>query len=535
MKMKYEIVIKSLLLFYFSTTLCLVHSQSRWEKRVGNTNRKEACVNLNTDYDNGYIITSSIYPATGFNYGVFMKTDVNGTLLWEKVIGNNTKYFSFKEVISNQGIGYIIAGFYQVSDIDEGPMLIKLDSCGEKVWCNYYVNDIFDRGVFYDLHVLKNSNILALAQMYNQNNDNKVFLFCYNQEGEMLWKKEYAKKQNHPQIYRPSVRKLYKFNNDFMISGDCYWAYDTSSVVWLTPMFIKIDSNFNEEWLLPYAYADSILGVANGIVSLSENEFMGYGKYLADYNTKAILMRFDSDGNETGYTIISDDQINPPTNFNSIFDLRGVNDTLFMAAANFGELMGGNSNGEYLVDLSGTIYKYNSRPNTSIGNSEIEKTSKGNYLFGTTYSNGSQMDVLLYKMNDSLESVPFDTIQYNYDSLCPDTILSGDISLDDCMVITDIDEIPTPEEYYSKLKTIPVKAFPNPAKEKITFAFENTDKHKNISLECYNIFGQKVHEQKVYTGQLEAVADVGNWGNGLYFVVVKSKGKILGKGKFVVE
>ncbi|MCF8235596.1 MAG: T9SS type A sorting domain-containing protein, partial [Bacteroidales bacterium] len=105
----------------------------------------------------------------------------------------------------------------------------------------------------------------------------------------------------------------------------------------------------------------------------------------------------------------------------------------------------------------------------------------------------------------------------------------------DCVVWTDTEEIPTPEEYYSKLKTIPIKAYPNPANNKINFALENTDKHKNIKLECYDIFGRQLHEQKIYTGQLEAEADVSKWGKGIYVVVVKSNGKVVEKTKFVVE
>ena len=140
----------------------------------------------------------------------------------------------------------------------------------------------------------------------------------------------------------------------------------------------------------------------------------------------------------------------------------------------------------------------------------------------------------MYKINENLESVPFDTNQYTYDSLCPHQIQSGNIDLSDCLIVTDIGETPTPEEYYAKIKTIPIMAFPNPADDNITFGFENTNLHKNMQLECFDVFGRKVHKEKIYTGQLESEINISQWNEGLYVSVVMSEGKVLGKVKFVV-
>ncbi|MCF8345165.1 MAG: T9SS type A sorting domain-containing protein, partial [Bacteroidales bacterium] len=185
-------------------------------------------------------------------------------------------------------------------------------------------------------------------------------------------------------------------------------------------------------------------------------------------------------------------------------------------------------------DLSGNISNYNSREGT-FGGGNLIQTSDGNFLFGTSYKDGNNYDVYLYKLDSNLQSVPFDNNTYNYDSLCPDPIQSGYISLEDCSIITSIDDASSPEEYYTSLKTIPISTFPNPAKDKITFALENTDKHHNIKLACYDVFGRKVHEQKIYTGQLEAEAHISGWGNGIYVAVVKSQGEIVGRTKFIVE
>ncbi len=65
----------------------------------------------------------------------------------------------------------------------------------------------------------------------------------------------------------------------------------------------------------------------------------------------------------------------------------------------------------------------------------------------------AKTDILLIKLNAELE---YDTLYpgtYTYDSLCPYPIPSDTLYIDNCMVIVDMDEVPTPREYYSRQKT----------------------------------------------------------------------------------
>jgi hypothetical protein len=102
----------------------------------------------------------------------------------------------------------------------------------------------------------------------------------------------------------------------------------------------------------------------------------------------------------------------------------------------------------------------------------------------------------------------------------------------DCDIITGT-EIPSPEEYYSSIATIPIAAYPNPAETEITLAFQNTEHHNNMLLECYNIYGQKVHSEKIYKGQQKTKLDVSGWAKGLYVAVVKSNEKVAGTVRWV--
>jgi hypothetical protein len=52
-------------------------------------------------------------------------------------------------------------------------------------------------------------------------------------------------------------------------------------------------------------------------------------------------------------------------------------------------------------------------------------------------------------------------------------------------------------------------------------------------LECYNIYGQKVHSEKIWKGQQQTKLDVSGWAKDLYFAVVKSNGNVAGTERFL--
>ncbi len=149
---------------------------------------------------------------------------------------------------------------------------------------------------------------------------------------------------------------------------------------------------------------------------------------------------------------------------------------------------------------------------------------------------GNYFELYLYKINADLESVPFDTTQYVYDSLCPHPISSGTIDLTDCPPTVSIGELPSPDEYYESIRWIPLKAYPNPVSgRELTIEFENTQHHTNMELRLYDAFGKETHRRRIYTGQQDTRLDVGHWPPGLYLGVIFSNGGAVGRCKVVVE
>jgi len=510
----------------------LLIGQSRWENIYDFPNTRMDVMDVIETYDRGILLLGG--EKDDMNTWL-VKCDINGEILWTKTIGNIDSNFTATSVIENFDGGVIMAGIFWLDTDHHGLLLMRIDSCGNKIWCNYIETSTFQSSSYTDVILGPHNTIIVLGRLSLFEQIEQVFLFCFSQEGENLWIKPYATKVNHPEIGFATGRDLYNYNNSFFISGHCYVPYPTNpGVYYLRPMFIKVDSMFNEEWVLPFGVNDSIVGLSWGILPLSDSTYMAHGKcYVVDdssstdkrLDTRALIMRFDENGNNTGYAIIPNEAISPPTWYNGITDAEQLTDTTFVAMATFGPEEQGNPFGEYIFDLEGNIYYYNSRPNTC-GAGHVLKTTLGDYLFGTSFCEGSNYDMYLYKLDSNLQSVSYDTLPRNYDTLCPYPINSGYISPGNCMITTDIENAPTPQEYYAGLQSIPITPYPNPAKGKITFALENTQRHKNITLQCYNIFGSLLEEQQIIPGQQEAGCDVSKWESGMYVVVVRSDGKI---------
>ncbi|MBM3437070.1 MAG: T9SS type A sorting domain-containing protein [Bacteroidetes bacterium] len=210
-----------------------------------------------------------------------------------------------------------------------------------------------------------------------------------------------------------------------------------------------------------------------------------------------------------------------------------VNDTNFIATGFYEPVYSSFYNMDFKTDTSANLLNFQLHPNV-IGIPSLIKSSDNNFVVASTIKEANNdKNIYLYKIDENLQFVPFDTNTYLYDSLCPESIQSGTIDLSDCLVWTGAEEIPSPEEYYNYIATIPISAFPNPAETEITLTFENTDHHTTMLLECFNIYGQQVHDEKIWKGQQETRVELHGWARGLYFVVVKSEGKVAGSCRFV--
>jgi hypothetical protein len=532
---KLILVIPLFLLIYTS-------SAQRWSNTFGTTNHYDEVYDLLEDYDKGYYLVGWDIVSNGNGKGLNIKTDINGSLLYEKRLINPQVSVGIAACQDSDGNKYV-AGV-DFTDDNNTPFVVKLNACGEKVWCSLLKHWDFLWGSPIDIIINDDGNIVVLARFEDGGPQiNQIYLLCYSPDGEFLWAKPYASKTNHPFIAFAYGTKLYHFAEDYIISGHCYYPYpDNPNHVWLRPLFIGIDSLFNEKWILPFGVADSIVGQAYSAIPLNDSVIMGVGSKFRDYPNgnirNSLLMFFNHEGEELGFRRIWGDSIVLGTQDNALAEIETINDSLFLATAVFGPLTTANPYGEMVIDTSGKVYNTLSQPNTTGVLPLLRKTFDNKYVIAQGVYESDQMhtNIQLLKINANLEQDTLYTQNFVYDSLCPDPIVSGDIDMTNCTLVqVSIDEAPTPEEYYKSLDAILVKAYPNPADEFIRLDYKHTDRHQDIRLDCYDIAGQKIYSENITTGQQGSKINVSSWGSGLYMAVVTSGGRIVGKAKFIVK
>ena len=501
--------------------------EQRWEVVFGNPDIIDPPVSLVNSYDGGNLLCGH----NELHQGTMYKTDKNGKVLWSTFFkGDHPTPASIGEDCDGNKV---IAGSMYAN-----AWVVFLNSCNDLVWCSEYFNAVeYSRSFFTDV-LLVDSLILAVGNFKDFDNNYSVNLLAFDYDGYLLWNKVLASPISDTLLNMPLPVYLEKVNNSYFVSGDCYYAYPSNpNVGHLRSMFIKLDSLFNKEWFLPYGMSYYIGGTAMGVIPLDSVNFRGYGSYSVAPNVmNSIFMDFDADGNEIGYKGIPNSSISSEVEDNELRALNIIDDSTYLITAAVGDIpYEVNPIGEWTMDTGGYVYNYQNHPGAKCALRPTVKTEDGQFVFLAKKEN-TNLDIMLYKLNPDLSQAEIDTNTYNYDSLCDELpIVSDTIYLDNCSIVTSIDEVPTPSEYYASLKTININVMPNPATNNIVFEVENTDYHNNIVLTCYNANGKKVFEQLIQQNQAAVKANVTNWQSGMYVVIARSSNGGYGSSKFVVK
>jgi len=537
--MKHQKIILFILLLIVANIQLIGQLWPKYYSKEANSN--DASEDIIESYDNGFMMAGN-FEINNQQWSWLIKTDINGNILWEKVIEGGD-YWAGTIAIEPTMDGGLLSCGYIYSDVSKyEPYVMKLNSCGEKEWCNVFTGSVKDNPWAQDIIETPEGNIVVLVNQWGTDNIEDLYLFKMSLNGVVLWKKPVCSAIIHPQSAIAFGRSVVQtVQGKYLISGSVYWEHpwNPGGPKGLRPLFTMIDSSGNELWVLPFGLNDTVLGNAHNSFQIEENEFIGVGRAFGQtVNREGIITKFDTLGNQLGYKKINFSSLEPDFQVGLFYDILN-RDSVYVIASFFGEDPNGPAPpGEIIVDtnqfftnfsvIDYTHYVFNDDPYTIIN------TEDSKLMSNSEIDINEQWDIYLTKLNSNLEPDTAYTGNYTYDSLCttPGLPQSGFIYLDDCDIIT-ATEMPSPEEYYSSIATIPIIPYPNPASSEITLSFQNTSHHTNMLLECYNIYGQKVHSEKIWKGQQQTKLDVSSWGKGLYFAMVKSEGKVAGSGRFV--
>ena len=505
-----------------------------WERVYGVPGVYDDLQCVNTSYDQGYVILGGryYYPNTR---GWIIKTDINGNLLYEIILGTGTgmpqgSYPAHIESTSDGGM--IICGSHEnwtVNDVG----VTKLDACGNLEWCKTFRTDNnYDWGRV--IRELPNGGYIMLTHQYSDMIHKKIHLFRFDPNGELLWIQPYALTENNPYLFPYSMTDLIiTAKGDYFMTGKGYWSSD-SIVGRLKAITIIADSSRDEKQISIFQrdddsqYSDAYNSVQNGSGSI----FIGASD--VDQNYHPMLLKMDTLGNFLTDTLVQFPLFSNRWADGYIIDPKFTNDGRMFAYTTYMDNTFSWEEsliGIHEIDSTGGWHNTFVHPGMhSFARMIITEDQK--ILIAGLYGHDYDQQIMLSKYNTSLEYDSIYTVPLVYDYLCTDTIVSKTIDLD-CEVIVDVKDIPTREEYNKSIRQIYITPAPNPATEQVRFMLKNTEHHKNINIICYDTHGRQMSMVGVNSGITDKTMDISSWSPGIYMAIVYAGNQRVGSARFI--
>jgi hypothetical protein len=499
-------------------------------------------------YDKGYLMDVQVDPGPGVAQmqGLLIKTDINGNKLWTKSGISNSYQVAFSGYDNTDDGGIILTGATNKPDPSNYDIFfMKLNACGEKEWCKIISTPgNYDEGV--KIKQTENGYI-ALIKYFQDWVTKRIWLFKLDAVGNILW--EQLLNRPNDSIENSEGRDLEILpDNNFVVTGD---GYDRSSgtVAYLRPLVIKTDSDANVQWALSYGRNTGFRGDGGFSPSQNQSGFLYVAaRHFRDsipYGDSPCFIKVSPTGDEIYYKDLILDSYLGGSSFLNLVNI----DSLFIGASWVdinNVFYVGMIKCDTLANISRTRILLQN-PQSGIGNlKDASFTFDNNYLtVGSFFPNNAIPKVYLYKFTSNLDDAPLNTQPRVYDSLCPHPIVSDTISLDDCAVITKVDDpFKNPEKFNLTI-------FPNPATDIITIVIpdrivKNTSagttqiatvfhQWKSAELEIFDLAGNKIWSKEIGQNNSKVEIDVSGWSQGMYLARLVFRNEVVAKSMFVIQ
>jgi len=521
--MLHKTFLKIILTILITCNWFFIMSQEEWVRVYGNDIDNIAWQVIET-YDGGYMIGG--HTQSNDNYfikdGLLIKTDINGNILWQKIIGGGADdRIDGNNISQTFDGGYILlSGTYNYG-VRSNVFIMKLNKCGEKEWSKVFIDNEQDQYPYGVVQMPDSTYLMMLSYWKSDLTNDRVWIFNIGQDGKIIWQKTYANwtMGTNAEEGRHLIKNI---NNEYLITGD-YYQYnpgEDTNARWVRPMFIKIDSLGNEMWHLLWGENDFYYGGAKySCFDNKENIYsVGFHTFDTGEGDKPALFKIGSEGIPLYTKDLIEDADGGGATTISILE-----DSLLFIGATWRDPQGIIHNGVMKTDTLGNILNQKDLLNVTSSFYSSLKTYDNKYLVMGNFYIGGNWDIYLWKFNKDLEFDSIYTQPRVYDSLCPYPIVSDTIDLDTTTVNL--------QELYEQMHQIKVR--PNPASSKLVVTLGDLATGNQIKI--FNSNGQEVKQMNVLSARREYEMDVSGLPTGLYVVVLFDKGKVVDKQKVVIS
>jgi Secretion system C-terminal sorting domain len=492
-----------------------------WEREYGIQNRMEHIFASSESYDGGFVLGLRVEDSKI----CLLKTDINGEVLWSKYIISTKNIYLESIDCSPTGQIVLTGGFLESSE-DGDPFLIQLDACGNQSWCK--VAQMEDGN--YGRRILFSSDGNIIWHTYgDEDNYNLNHLWKIDNNGIALWKRNVASRYKYPFIHSPLFENFHETqDHGYVFAGSCYYPKDTNNPTGnyiLRSFVVKTDSLGYEEWILPAGYAENISGHVDDVVEFKQDFYaVGYRYDTSLMFTSPLFLKISEQGNLLYHTVINQGD----TLENYLRGISYINDSsLIITSLTRRNDIDTLKMGVFKTDTLGNIITWFENLNGSPINQCLVKTRDNKFLITGYTVHSGDYDGYAIKVNEDLAYDSLYTFPFNYDSLCPDAIVSDTLQCDcDILVIQEEQKVKTEHES--------IKISPNPTRDNFLLQLPFATNSKSL-VYIYDLYGRKQKEIQIPAGQSEIKVNTTGWPRGLYLLRLQSEGKNLGGVKVVLE
>ena len=491
-------------------------------------------------YDNGFAILSNLsVPIYSTYAGWLIKTDINGEILWTRILGRKEDYSSYVNSLeTTSDSGFVISlntGFLENNPFGgtKDAAFLKLNACGQLDWCKIFnLPDIRNYCEF----ITQTSDGYIGTYTIGVNNN---YLVKFNLVGEIQWLLEY----NLPILDDKGFYDIIELRDStILISGYAYYTQSGSGGN-IKPLKLNIDKNGNIiNFQILYFENDTLDGAVDNqtIVSSDGRLFSTGTTYLSRQSLRKHSL---TEQNPVNYLI--------GNTMEDSYSLCWMQDsTIAIAGIYNNQVIDEGYFDISIVDTLGLIHNRRQLYSNTNNACYLKLTNTfGNKIIATgpvafTISNFN-MNTYLYKFTSSLEDDVFDPTPREYDYAC-----SGGVALNDTIGMEECDIVVSAENLASLPDVVVMEVYPNPVRDHFQvrlpefIALRNNNRGLNTALyqsnyqqqsvlQVFDLTGRLIKEQKLALDQLVAEFDASDWVPGMYLLRLVYKDKTVGSSKVV--
>ncbi|KAF0198833.1 MAG: hypothetical protein FD166_1085 [Bacteroidetes bacterium] len=494
-------------------------------------------------YDNGFILAFDFqqYDGSASN-SALLKVDVNGDLLWEKVMQNESRYLRIEGLTTTSNGGIVISGRTRLIDQTPDPFIMKLNSCMQVEWCNIYSTPgCYDNSG--DIVYLKEEDSY-ITFFYNSDQPvhERTQIIKLDSSGNQIWCNNYMTNPGYIGE-SPMGLVLSEPDSSVLLNGFVYAPEDSSGWNVIQPYFLKVKQNGDFIWEffnVPDTSFTYGLARKNPVV-LSDGTIAAPAASIPQRTSR--LIGLGSDGEfQWINTIHQPDSIisvtiNSSDLLNSKIYLGTQNWITGFDALGYASVVKNDSLGNFIgeailpVDFTSIIY-------------DICATSDDKLMILATHDMNT-VDFMLIKYNENMDYDSICTQNLTYDSLCPEGITSGTIEMG-CDIITDISKqgeehripeltiAPNPAVEYT-IVYLPETIATNTRQGIFDVTSHRSDYVRNLTMQVYDIYGRQVISEPWPDMVKEKVINTSDLKAGIYLISIQKNDKSISSGKLMIR